>query len=330
MGCFDSVCSLSKLPIHYGDDIVAFYVCSGSVNSFSPEYQWYQMGLPLFGKYNDYGDIEQIDTSHINYVILENTVGKRKKYIKPMDRCQYDEYDGKKPSLIDIFMKNVSRGEQMLPSISGVTGEFEESDHKKGTMKIKTHSGNAVHLVMVHRKVYDYVVEYGKSMLSKLVNVDSINDYLNHRNMWSKDNSRVIRIHDDTLINDVNILSLHNIEEIDYDSSLSRIHRFLKCRENDCFPSVCMYTNQVINEMYSTKADELSFDHSLIQSVLDYKFFRTARIALNLELVPHFSYASNQHRDNHDVRGIQKFHTHMAEIANTLIRDDEEEYEEEE
>ena len=82
--------------------------------------------------------------------------------------------------------------------------------------------------------------------------------------------------------------------------------------------------------MYSTKADELSFEHPLIQSVLDYKFFRTARIALNLELVPHFSYASNQYRDNHDVRAIQKFHTHMAEIANTLIRDDEEEYEDDE
>lgn len=78
MGCWNGTCGITNLPIHHGEDIV-FYIlrenrlrdCPGfgagicySDELFSP------LGLPIYGKYDDYGGIEKIQNPRIAETIV--------------------------------------------------------------------------------------------------------------------------------------------------------------------------------------------------------------------------------------------------------------------
>ena len=79
MGCFNSVGFYSKMPIHYGDDVVLF-ICAGykGVNTeFMPLYtvdRFFPIAFQITGKYNDYGGIEKV-VKDINVEYLEKNFG---------------------------------------------------------------------------------------------------------------------------------------------------------------------------------------------------------------------------------------------------------------
>ena len=66
MGCFNTTGFHSKLPIVYGDKIFSI-IClrmdafDDDFLRFSPGYQITPMFLPIFGEYNDYGNITNIE-----------------------------------------------------------------------------------------------------------------------------------------------------------------------------------------------------------------------------------------------------------------------------
>ena len=66
MGCFNTTGFHSKLPIVYGDKIFSI-IClrmdafDDDFLRFSPGYQVTPMFLPIFGEYNDYGNITNIE-----------------------------------------------------------------------------------------------------------------------------------------------------------------------------------------------------------------------------------------------------------------------------
>ena len=65
MGCWNQACYVSKLPISWGEDIVAIMI---KPNKFSEGHlcdcyatdNYIPFGYPIYGKYNDYGSIEEI------------------------------------------------------------------------------------------------------------------------------------------------------------------------------------------------------------------------------------------------------------------------------
>lgn len=81
MGCFNKKGFLSGLTIEYGDDVVCF-PCRVNTkdNKFSycnyyTNTQLVPISLPLYGQYNDYGSIENIDENSVSYNIWKNVIG---------------------------------------------------------------------------------------------------------------------------------------------------------------------------------------------------------------------------------------------------------------
>ena len=60
MGCFNSVCMLSGLPIQYHDPIVIVFLVESNYKSCGPCGNWRLVGIPIEGEYNDYGGIEYV------------------------------------------------------------------------------------------------------------------------------------------------------------------------------------------------------------------------------------------------------------------------------
>lgn len=75
MGCWNGTCGLTQTPINSGDEIVLFPLAS---NVFAPKSLsgagccyphdvYHPLTMPVFGKYNDYGGIEEIEGNTENY-----------------------------------------------------------------------------------------------------------------------------------------------------------------------------------------------------------------------------------------------------------------------
>ena len=71
MGCWNQTCSLTTLPITYGDEIVLIPLVENYNNpiaglTYYVNDNYEVFGLPIYGKYNDYGGIEDVNTHPSN------------------------------------------------------------------------------------------------------------------------------------------------------------------------------------------------------------------------------------------------------------------------
>lgn len=328
MGCFDSVCSFSKLPVHTGNDVVVQYVYSGEGNDPHSEYSWGQFGFPIFGKYNDYGDIEDVDESHIGFEILKRSVDAVKPFVPIMERAHLEDDNA---PLVDRFMANVVAREQILPHIlsNGDTSHvLEESDWRKGRMKLKEDiSANFVYKCFIHRKVYDRVVAIGETLCNDpegyfgddftIVTPELLAEYVAKRVEQQKliESDPVAAIKFD--------LSDRNVNR---DDPLRWVDRFFDFAENDCYPHTEYRTKQVAKEMIRENITDINMDHPLFKALLEHKYFRMGRIALNLELVPHFTFSCQQYYDNSDLDRFAMFRDAVVEVSDDMrkrFEDDE-------
>ena len=74
MGCFNVSGCISQLPILYGQDVVCFIGCYNIENDDLPCVFWPMefiapFTLPIYGKYNDYGGIEEVEKNAHTEVI---------------------------------------------------------------------------------------------------------------------------------------------------------------------------------------------------------------------------------------------------------------------
>jgi len=62
MGSWNATCMISKLPILYGEECVAFLIAKtiGKPTSGSPTGKWRPISPPIFGKYADYGCLDSV------------------------------------------------------------------------------------------------------------------------------------------------------------------------------------------------------------------------------------------------------------------------------
>ena len=83
MGSWNGTCAVSKLPIHYGDNVICWFINtpvydsekeSSATNFCNPNDRYELLGVPFRAKYNDYGSVEDIhedDAEILNIIIDE-------------------------------------------------------------------------------------------------------------------------------------------------------------------------------------------------------------------------------------------------------------------
>lgn len=131
MGCFNTTGFISQLPIRYGDKVVCFIAISTMGNNMSAPVGMYYPGslvtpyfLPIYGEYNDYGYLENIEENQITQLI-----------------CKYAEETNLK-----TLLENISRGEHVkLPN--------------KYSIMADSYSIGEFTLLFEHRDVYDEITK---------------------------------------------------------------------------------------------------------------------------------------------------------------------------
>ena len=76
MGGWNGTCNISKLPIFHGDDIVVIPLVAVSddlsTSTCYPTDNFVPFAMPIFGKYNDYGGIEDSTITPENDVLIRS------------------------------------------------------------------------------------------------------------------------------------------------------------------------------------------------------------------------------------------------------------------
>lgn len=76
MGCWNETCGLTNLPIRWGEPVVAIVLQKPEnppmheIQCLYPDDCWAPIGFPLFGTYDDYGNLENVRTHPWNQELL--------------------------------------------------------------------------------------------------------------------------------------------------------------------------------------------------------------------------------------------------------------------
>lgn len=77
MGCWNQTCMLSRLPIRAGDDVVCYVLAQnhnrekmGGGSVYSTDL-WSPVMVPIYGKYDDYGRVEDFEKGRFDWYLLE-------------------------------------------------------------------------------------------------------------------------------------------------------------------------------------------------------------------------------------------------------------------
>lgn len=142
MGCYNGTCNVSHLPIFHGEEIVVIPLLKtsrgGVYNTCNATDNFLPLGLPIFGKYNDYGGIEETHTDVMNEVMLLN-----REYFYETDEGLMlldNEYDN-----FDDFVSEVICGNGII-----YTKHANSFYHEDAFMEIN--------YFMVHKELYEKMI----------------------------------------------------------------------------------------------------------------------------------------------------------------------------
>lgn len=176
MGCFDESCCMSNIPIHYNDDVVQIYVtgidgetCQGNMYF---DTVWTPMSLPIFGKYNDYGDVEPYDNDP-GYRFLCGPLMDIFKSVTP----KLFDTDAGLPS----FLSSTHSGVQPLPDgINSLTKNEYEIQHSNGReySQLNQSNGTRVVKVFIHREIWNNILSLAPVKYEK-----NISDFIKWRQL---------------------------------------------------------------------------------------------------------------------------------------------------
>ena len=195
MGCFNKTAFYSHLPITYGDDIVMF-VCADSISRFCRRdctpISIVGTGLtpiapPFFGKYDDYGSIEDVvdDVNHqlfkekfgmelpefcdIMHDLSGVTIGDLKEHIAKykdgsMEENEYHhETVEDSEKLLALYEKIFGRDiKKPTPRTREYAEELNRFDNELYEYAMKRYNNTCVVVIMEHKAIYDKMVEQGR------------------------------------------------------------------------------------------------------------------------------------------------------------------------
>jgi len=200
MGCFNKTGFFSHLPITYGDEIVLF-VCADTLNGNTKRESTpidctssglVPVAMPFFGKYNDYGSIEDVvdDANHQYFTkkvgmtieefcdIMHDMGGQS---IASMTEAIEDIKNGDKDEnrYHHGTIEDLEKGIKLLKTIFGFEVEKlefplrseKEKEHadelnsfaeRMYQHELFTYNNTSIAVIMDHKSVYDKMVEVGK------------------------------------------------------------------------------------------------------------------------------------------------------------------------
>ena len=139
MGCFNHKCNFSQLPVVWGDRIVVIIGFTQPLehqDNFSPGCSFVPISVPIRGKYNDYGGIEDVDMTPA---------------IEVLERY----FDMDVYHIVDIAERTTCGCEnQMEEENEKVRGILENIAKKSGYPECKL----KISYVMEHEHIFDYLV----------------------------------------------------------------------------------------------------------------------------------------------------------------------------
>lgn len=108
MGCWNETCGITQLPINAGDKVRVFFIVkndygvekAGGGYSYANDI-WYPRGLPIQGKYNEYGGVEDDIVEDISATILLDGIKKDWATYKARNQWEKD-IDSKKLNLVEL------------------------------------------------------------------------------------------------------------------------------------------------------------------------------------------------------------------------------------
>lgn len=160
MGCFDSSCSLSHIPVHHGDPVVRVFVgTQGKISDFANMRfggEWTPVCLPIRGEYNDYGDVEEVPENDAGRMFLEGPLMKMFESVTPKT---FRSSEG-----LARFKDEVHCGDQPFPDSWAYFGKNEWTDEEscgKAYKKLKKSNGTAVGACFVHAELWDHLCSLG-------------------------------------------------------------------------------------------------------------------------------------------------------------------------
>jgi hypothetical protein len=178
MGCYNRTAFFSHLPITGGEDIVMF-LCADVSRAFSNNRNdscpisivgggITPLAAPLFGKYDDYGGIENV-VEDANYKFFKEKYG-----ITLEELCDFvHDYDGMSISdlkddenALEILNKLIDfeiEKPKIIPvETSKVAKELNIMEQHFYEKKLRIKNNSSIVLLLEHRSVYDKMVESGK------------------------------------------------------------------------------------------------------------------------------------------------------------------------
>lgn len=156
MGCFNGVCAVSHIPIQDNDPVVKLYIAS--VYDFDYHVvQWRAISLPIWGKYNDVGDIKDFKEDNVGWKFIQHIVSKHFKDVTLPT--------GRREKPLDVFIDNLGTG-QLLPDAwtFGGKSEFKKEERQEWDNRdfdeyrqVKG-NGSSVQQILIHQKVFVHLV----------------------------------------------------------------------------------------------------------------------------------------------------------------------------
>jgi hypothetical protein len=175
MGCFDVMCSASNTPISSGDRIVMIYAAFvnpvETLAGMNFGGNWSAISLPVRGEYNDYGEMENIDSNQpLDTFFQTKIIPQFSEVCLPGRRSRGDNAD-----IWDMFKEAVHSGIQPLPdewhgnwrNRNKCVFEKEECSYSdRDHYVLKQGNGTFINKLFIHEAVYDKLTQIGSDYKS--------------------------------------------------------------------------------------------------------------------------------------------------------------------
>lgn len=173
MGSWNQTCGLSNLPIGYNDPVTVFLLEPGHERMGAGGYCYSDdvfrpLFIPLVGRYNDYGGVEDIQPgSEIVLALFQKKLAKRrakagstKQVVKPNLWIEEDKYDKSTFETMEELVKIIERGRLNCRDFSGTEGTW-------GFVMFHTHIYQAMIDRLSSRVPYNQNRTFGELSLAK-------------------------------------------------------------------------------------------------------------------------------------------------------------------
>jgi len=341
MGCYDSVCSVSHVPVHHGDDVVVLY-CASDFGGEYPNHKYAPMTLPIFGKYNDYGDVEDIDETGVGYTTIQRLLESK---FKDVIRNSSDLYEKFKDNM----------GAQMLPDswTDGRTSKYKKDERPSyanqgdpDAYTLAQNNGTVIQQMFVHRKVWEHFL-----VLFKTDNIgwstettgqdifDDIPAFVDAMYKRQKLESLYIeaRKHqpEEQCIIEEKLEKEYNVNSLWFviDRSLTLPHldgsgfspehylntMFASYRSDyeTMLPAACRHVRyDVISELLKQGNEHRDYLIALVTSMLELAAFSVQLYRHNMEFAPYYGFAADQYQEERSANKMNNLFSVFTQLQN--------------